>query len=80
MTTFDSEVDDAAGLLKHLGYSPRKFKFERISIDPMDTFYALRYTVSITSEGRTVKYDGGHMLNWLEPFENDVRRGVFGAV
>lgn len=80
MTPFDSEVDAAARLLKHLGYSPRRFKFEHISIDPMDTFYALRYTVSVTSDGRTKKYDGGHLLNWLELFEYDLRNGVFGAV
>lgn len=71
---FESEIEDAQGLIKRHGYQEDAFAFSVTREDwPKGApIAAIRYTVTATANGISAQYPGGHCLDWLGPFEADL--------
>ena len=72
----DSEISDAKGIVAARGLNPSDFDFQARRRDqPTGThLHLVRYIITVSREGRSVEYLGGHGLEWLGRFEADLAR------
>lgn len=77
---FQWEVEDARALIENAGGDPDALEVVRL-VEPgaFDGSESTRYTVEVRYAYRQVRYLGGAGLYWVEDFELDLARGVYGA-
>jgi hypothetical protein len=71
----ESAMSDAKGLLQVRGFKSADFEFQAQREDPPSDgqLHLIRYTVKVTSQGKSKEYLGGHGLDWLTRFDSDLK-------
>ena len=73
------EIEDARALIEEMCGDPNAFDFEMQRTPAVhDARPAPGYTVTVGLRGQRVQYQGGYGLEWVNDFELDLCRGLFG--
>ena len=75
------EIEDARALIEETCGDSNAFDFEMQKTPSVfDDRAAPRFTVTVSVRGKRVQYQGGYGQDWVNAFELDLCRGLFGPL